>query len=186
VGLKYQPDLVVVTYVLNDPFLQNGAYRRVGNSFFAFQLAPWFERMRGGSSCSLFAPLHSSYTFDLVVRASFERLRPAVGALAPSRCSSRRCRSWSDSTTRRVWRSTTGSSTSPVSSGSRRSEWSMHSAGLDYRRFLKQDAPGDITHPNADGHARIARTLSGLIAPLALEVSASGEAARSPSHPDRE
>jgi len=185
VGLKYQPDLIVVTYVLNDPFLQNGAYRRVGNSFFAFQLAPWFERMRGGSSCSLFAPLHSSYTFDLVVRASFERLRllsersPFTVLVTPLPIVER----FDDATCLAQY-----DRVIDVARQQRFSTFRMVDAfaGLDYRRFLKQDAPGDITHPNADGHARIARTLSGLIAPLALEVSASGEAARSPSHPDRE
>jgi hypothetical protein len=37
-------------------------------------------------------------------------------------------------------------------------------SGLDHRRFLRADRRTDITHPNAEGHERIARSLVGPVA----------------------
>ena len=74
VGLAYQPDVVVVGYMLTAASLQNGGYRRLGDSFFLFRFLPWLSRATTGSVCSLFAPYHERYSFDLIVRNSFERL----------------------------------------------------------------------------------------------------------------
>jgi lysophospholipase L1-like esterase len=164
VGMKYQPDLVVLAYVLNDPFLQNGAYRRVGNSFFAFQAAPWFGLIRGASWCAMFAPLQSGYPFDLVVRASLERLRllserdrfPVLVVPLPivERFDDPACLAQYDKVIE-VARQQGFDAFRMVDAF----------AGLDYRRFLKADAKNDITHPNAMGHERIARRLAESIAP---------------------
>jgi hypothetical protein len=74
VGLRYEPDLVVVAYVLNDPFLQNGGYRRLGNSFFIFRVLPMFHKKVHGSQCRFLTPLYDRYAFNLAVREPLERL----------------------------------------------------------------------------------------------------------------
>ncbi|MEP7122574.1 MAG: hypothetical protein ABJE95_16750 [Byssovorax sp.] len=74
VGLRYEPDLVIVAYMLTSAAIQNGAYRRIGNSFFLFRFLPLVAVAKTGSLCSMFAPFHDSYTFDLIVRGSLERL----------------------------------------------------------------------------------------------------------------
>jgi len=74
VGLQYEPDVVVVGYMLTAASIQNGGYRRLGDSFFLFRFLPPYKRALTGSVCSLFAPYHERYSFDLIVRNSFERL----------------------------------------------------------------------------------------------------------------
>ncbi|MEO7332211.1 MAG: hypothetical protein ABI193_26785, partial [Minicystis sp.] len=74
VGLLYEPDVVVVAYMLSAASLQNGGYRRFGNSFFSFRFLPQIKRLETGSLCGIFVPFHESYSFDLVVRNSLERL----------------------------------------------------------------------------------------------------------------
>jgi GDSL-like lipase/acylhydrolase family protein len=162
VGLKYRPDVVVVAYVLNDPYLQNGAYRRFGNSYFAFRVAQAFGAL-SGRTCAMFAPLYGGYNFDLVVRASFERLRllserDGFGVLvAPLPImvpfDDTACTALYDQVI-------------DVARAQGFLTWRVVDAfrGLDHHRFLKPDRPSDITHPNADGHARIARGLAGPIA----------------------
>ena len=165
VGLKYQPDLIIVAYVLNDPFLQNGAFRRVGNSYFAFLVADTLGQIAGRHACSRFAPLHAGYTFELVVRASLERLRllvaplriPVLVATLPivENFADPECLAAYDK----------------VGAVARDQGFAFVRIvdafrGLDPAAFLKADARGDITHPNGDGHARIAGRLAEAAAPL--------------------
>jgi len=78
-GLDYDPDLVVVLYSLTNPFLQNGSYRRFGNSFFLFSLVRIMELYAGKilhrPNTHDFDALHAGYQYELVVANSFERLR---------------------------------------------------------------------------------------------------------------
>ena len=78
-ALDYAPDLVIVAYVLNDPFLQNGIYRRLGNSFFLFRMFNLWEYYLNGAfgnpSAFGIADLHHGYNYALVVTNSFERLK---------------------------------------------------------------------------------------------------------------
>jgi hypothetical protein len=77
VGLSYQPDLVVVSYQMTDPFRQNGGRDRVGNSRWLFRY--WFDAHRRlGSRCSLLEGLYGSaheYGFQLTVTTALERLK---------------------------------------------------------------------------------------------------------------
>ena len=166
-GLRYQPDLVVVAYVLNDPFLQNGGYRRVGNSFFAFRLVTFLPAALGRSSCGLFTGIHSGYGFDLVVRSSFERLRllsrlhgfrVAVATIPlVERFDDPDCLACYDKVLG-VAREQ-GFETLRLVDGFR---------GEDHRRFLKR---GDPTHPNAAGHERIARQMSDAVLAMSAKTA---------------
>jgi lysophospholipase L1-like esterase/energy-converting hydrogenase Eha subunit F len=164
-GRRYQPDLIVVAYVLNDPFLQNGGQRRVGNSFFAFRFAPLLELLTGGSTCSLFQELNAGYAFELVVRSSLERLRmiaerdgtrvlvaplPLVAPFDDPVCLAQydhvieAGRSQGFEATRLV----------------------DAFRGEPHERYLKAGEAYDVTHPNAEGHERIASRLASVIAPM--------------------
>lgn len=165
VGRRYEPDLIVVAYVLNDPFLQNGALRRVGNSYFAFRFASLFDLARGRSTCELFRKLDRSFAFELSVRAPLERLRliterdgtpvlvaplPLVAPFDDPVCGEQydhvieTARGEGFATTRVVD--------------------AFH--GEPWERYLKPGDRFDVTHPNGDGHERIARHLAGVIAQL--------------------
>jgi len=165
VGVQYEPDVVVLAYVLNDPFLQNGGYRRLGNSFFAFNLANVVPRE---SACPIFADLHAGYTFELVVRNSLGRLKllaqlhhfqvlvaplPVVQPFADASCMA-------------TYDKVVGISRELGFAADRVVD---AFAGEDHRRFLKPSDPHDITHPNAEGHERIARRLAELVTPLLAE-----------------
>lgn len=161
VGLRYQPDLVVVAYVLNDPFLQNGGSRQVGNSYFLFRLPFLASPLMDRGRCSLFTRLHQGYVFDLAVREPLETLRllserhgfRVVVATIPliERFEDPTCLSCYDTALAAAREQ--GFDTLRLVDGFR---------GEDYRRYLK---PGDPTHPNAEGHERIARQLAGFTAP---------------------
>ncbi len=165
VGRKYRPDLVVVAYVLNDPFLQNGAYRRMGNSYFTFTLGPLAQHLAGGSMCGLFAPMHQGYSFDLVVRQSLERLRLLAEAdgfrvlVAPlpivERFDDPICLGLYDQV-QSVARAQ-GFAVTRVADAFR---------GEDPRRYAKPNERFDVTHPNAAGHERIAQSLADAVLPL--------------------
>ena len=79
VGLKYEPDLVIVAYDLCNPFLQNGIYRRIGNSFFLFRciiplkyyLYDYFQY----PFFSMFKTIHSGYNYALAVKSPLETLQ---------------------------------------------------------------------------------------------------------------
>lgn len=163
VGQKYAPDVVVVAYVLNDPFLQNGGYRRFGNSFFLFRLAGAVAGVRG-DACDEFARLHDGYGFELVVRASLERLRllaqlhgfrvlvAPLPIVAP----------FDDPVCGRLYDKVIdvghaqGFETARLVDGFR---------GEDYRGYAKPNAKWDVTHPSAAAHAKIALQLADALAP---------------------
>ncbi len=165
VGLRYQPDLIVWTYVLNDPYLQNGGYRRMGNSFFVFQFAPLLLLATGGSFCDGFAYLHADYAFDLVVRNSLERGRliatrehvPVLFATLPivEDFANPVCMSLYDKAIAAA--KDQGFATTRVVDAF---------AGEDFHAYLKPGERFDVTHPNAAGHQRIAAHLAKAAAPL--------------------
>ena len=76
---SFKPDLVIIAYVLNDPFIQDGSYRRFGNSFFMFKVTMFVEYMifdiYQKPLADLFFGFHGRYSFDLIVKSSFERLK---------------------------------------------------------------------------------------------------------------
>ncbi|HVK68757.1 MAG TPA: SGNH/GDSL hydrolase family protein [Polyangium sp.] len=163
VGLRYEPDIVVLAYVLNDPFLQNGGYRRIGNSFFAFQLANVMYRRK----CPLFEEMHAGYTFDLVVRASLSRLRLLADKhhfqvlVAPLPL----VEPFDDPSCLAVYDKVVAAAREQGFSAGRVVDAFQ---GEDHRTFLKPQDALDITHPNAAGHDRMARRLADLVAPLVL------------------
>lgn len=165
VGRQYLPDVIVLAYVLNDPFLQSGARRRVGNSYFAFRFAPLADLAAGRSACELFRKLDRSYAFEIVVRNSLERLRliaerdatPVLVAPLPvvAPFDDPTCLAQYDhviETARGL-----GFETTRVVDAFR---------GEPFERYLKPGERFDVTHPNADGHERMARHLAAAVAPL--------------------
>ncbi len=165
VGLAYQPDLVVLAYVLNDPFIQDGSYRRMGNSFFLFRMAPLGRIVTGGSYCPLFETLHRGYAFDLVVRNSLTRLRLLAGlhkfrvlvATLPivERFDDPACLSIYDRVLG-IAREQGFAAVRVVDAF----------AGQDHNGFLKPDDRFDITHPNVSGHERMGRAIADAAAGL--------------------
>lgn len=159
VGLRYEPDFVVMAYMLTSATLQNGAYRRIGNSYYLFRFLPLLKSVASGSLCSLFEPFHDEYSFDLIVRNSFERLRllgqqhrfgtlvavlPVLGDFADPRCNriyDRVARTARES----------GLESIRVVDAFR---------GEPFERYTKPDARMDFAHPNVAGHERIAGVLN--------------------------
>jgi hypothetical protein len=159
VGLRYEPDLVIVAYMLTSAAIQNGAYRRIGNSFFLFRFLPLVAVAKTGSICSMFAPFHDTYTFDLIVRGSLERLdllrqihgfRVLVGVLPV-------VEEYGDPVCSRLYDKVLGVA---------------HDVGFESVRvadafqgepasfFAKPGERGDVAHPNAEGHRRIGDSLA--------------------------
>ncbi len=165
VGRKYRPDVIVLAYVLNDPFLQNGALRRIGNSFFAFRFAPIFDVATGRSTCAMFQKLDRSYAFELVVRNSLERLRliaerdrtPVLVAPLPvvAPFDDPTCLAQYD----HVIETARGQ-------GFEATRVVDAFRGEPFERYLKPGERFDVTHPNAEGHERIARHLADAVARL--------------------
>ncbi len=159
VGLAYEPDLVVLAYVLNDPFMQDGSYRRTGNSYFMFRVAPVGRLLTKGSFCPLFEQLHSGYGFELTVRHSLTRLRllsehhkfGVIIATLPivERFDDPTCIAMYDRVLG-IGREQGFSTVRVVDAF----------AGLNYKEFLKPHDPYDVTHPNIGGHERMAGALA--------------------------
>lgn len=159
VGAQYNPDVVVIAYVLNDPSLQDGSYRRIGNSFSLFTMVPFAHVLMGGSTCALFEDLHDGYGFDLVVRYSFERLRlhaeqagfHVLTAALPI------VESFDDPVCMRSYDKVL---TTAAQQGFATTRVVDAFAGKDFRDFLKKGNRFDITHPNREGHAIVASHLA--------------------------
>lgn len=165
VGLAYQPDLIIVAYVLNDPFIQNGAYRRLGNSFFVFKVAAALEMGRDRSMCPLMARLARGYQFELSVRDSLERLRlvtrplhlPVLVATLPI------VERFDDPVCLALYDQVGGVAREQGFASVRLVDGFT---GLDPERFLKPNDRSDRTHPNEDGHALVAAGLDAAAAKL--------------------
>ena len=159
VGLRYEPDLVIVAYMLTSAAIQNGAYRRIGNSFFLFRFLPLVAMAKTGSICSMFAPFHDTYTFDLIVRNSLERLEllrqihgfrvlvavlPVVEEYADPVCS-------------RLYDKVVGVARDVGFETVRVAEAFK---GEPAAYFAKPGERGDVCHPNSEGHRRIGDSLA--------------------------
>ncbi len=164
VGLKYHPDLVVLSYVLNDPFLQNGAYRRIGNSYFLFRLQALASVASAGSYCPAFQTFQKGYAFDLIVHNSLTRLRlladlhkfDVIVATLPivERFDDPVCLGLYD----RVL---------SIAKAQRFDTVRLVDAfrGKNYRDYLKPSDSHDITHPNKAGHEIMVTALAKVVAP---------------------
>ena len=163
VGLRYQPKVVVLAYVLNDPFLQNGGYRRIGNSFFAFRFAMLGSMLFGVRPCEVYDAMNDGYPFELVVRASLERLRrvAAVSRFSTIFATLPLLQPFDDASCLHAYDHAIGVAreqgfdTVRVVDGF---------AGEDFEAYLKPEERSDLTHPNASGHQRIAEQLAPAIA----------------------
>jgi hypothetical protein len=158
VAMAYDPDLVIVAYMLTSASLQDGSYRRIGNSFFTFRFLPLVGVAQSGSMCSVFAPLHESYSFELIVRNAFERLallreqhgfRTLVAVLPVlEEFDDPVCLSLYDHVVRAAAES--GHDTLRVVDAFE---------GEDFWDYVKPGRRMDLAHPNERGHARIASAL---------------------------
>lgn len=167
VGLRYEPDLVIVGYMLTSAAIQNGAYRRIGNSFFLFRFLPLVAKAKTGSICSMFAPFHDSYTFDLLVRSSLERLdllrqihgfRVLVAVLPV-------VEEPGDPVCARLYAKVAGVARDV---GFETVEVADAFKGEPASFFAKPGERGDVCHPNPEGHRRIgdfiAKAVRGMLA----------------------
>jgi len=159
VGLRYEPDFVLLAYMLTSATLQNGAYRRIGDSYYLFRFLPLLKSAASGSLCSLFVPFHDEYSFDLIVRNSFERLRllgqqhrfGTLVAVLPV------LENFTDPLCNRIY--------DRVASTARESGLESIRVvdafrGEPFERYAKPNARMDFAHPNVAGHQRIAGVLN--------------------------
>lgn len=162
VGLRYEPDLVIVAYMLTSASLQNGAYRRIGDSFFLFRFLPMVAVARTGSICGMFAPYHDSYTFDLIVRSSLERLdllrrlhgfRVLVAVLPV-------VAEPGDPVCGRLYDKVVGVAREV---GFETVRVADAFAGEPAARFAKPGERGDVAHPNSEGHRRIGDAIAAAV-----------------------
>ncbi len=159
VGLDYQPDLVVAAFMLTAATIQNGGYRRVGDSFFLFRFLPPMKVAMSGSICSMFAPLYERYTYDLVVRNSFERLAMlrrlhgfrALVAVLPV------VEEFDDPVCGRIYDQVVATARDAGLPALRVPDAFRGARAED---FAKPDGRWDVCHPNAAGHAKIAAAIA--------------------------
>ena len=167
VGLRYEPDLVLLAYVLNDPFLQNGGHRRMGNSYAAFMGMFFLEKALEGSLCPKFNSFNQGYAYALMVGAPLERLAllsrlhgfrtlvaalPVVEDFADEACMSAYDR--------------IGALAQAQSMPFLRVVDAFQ--GEDSDDYLKEGDSMDVTHPNAAGHLRMGNALADFVAPFVV------------------
>jgi hypothetical protein len=171
VGLDYEPDLVVVTYVLNDPFIQNGGRRRVGHSDVMVVALAGLMGLVAGDSCDLLKILHDGYGFDLMVRSQLERLSllskihgfEVVVAPLPFVSDS------FDNPSCDRYYELVHEITDSLGFGWLPVYAAFH--GKDPADY-KKPGPPDPTHPNAAGHALMAEVLASGLGPRLANVGA--------------
>ncbi len=165
VGLEYQPDLVVSAFMLTAATIQNGGYRRVGDSFFLFHFLPPVKSAMSGSICSMFAPFYERYSFDLVVRNSFERLallervhgfRTLVAVLPV-------VEEFDDPVCARVYDQIVATARGAGLPTVRVPDAFI---GTKASTYAKPDGRWDVCHPNAEGHAKIAKAIAAAVRKL--------------------
>ncbi len=164
VGLKYEPDLVLLAYMLSSASLQDGSARRFGNSYFLFRFLPLVAKARVGSLCGLYAPYHEGWAFEAVVQNSFERLGllskihgvPVQVAVLPvmERFDDPICVGLYDKVV-----------TSAAGAGLPVIRVPDAFAGRSHHEFEKPGQPMDACHPNGAGHRLIAETLAAGLLP---------------------
>jgi len=162
VGVQYQPDLVIVSYQLSDPFLQDGSGRRVGNSRFLFRFLLPINAIAQGSKCGVFAPLYGNYGYHVMVHNPLERLAllgrlhgfTAMVAVMPV------VEEFDDPTCVSLYDQVMATAAAVGLEGIRVPDAFLGKPAKDYR---KPEAPGDLAHPNVAGHTLIAETLAGRI-----------------------
>ncbi|MCB9520937.1 MAG: hypothetical protein H6700_06850 [Myxococcales bacterium] len=167
VGLRYEPDLVVVGFMLTSAVLQNGGHRRIGNSYFAFRFLPFVALAREGTMCALFEPFFERYSYDLIVRNSFERLRllselhhfRAVVAVLPI------VEKFDDPLCQNIYAQVARTA---EESGLPAIRVVDAFAGHAAAEFMKPRGRFDVAHPNPAGHALIARAIADGVRSLAL------------------
>lgn len=165
VGLRYQPDVVVIAFMMTSATLQNGGHRRIGNSYFAFRFLPMLAMAREGSICALFSPYFERYSFDLIVRNSFERLAllarqhrfaPLVAVLPV-------VERFDDPVCVGIYDQVAATATD---AGLPALRLAQAFVGQDPLSIAKPDERWDVCHPNAHGHAEIAKGLRDGLLPL--------------------
>lgn len=168
VGMQYEPDLVIDAFMLTSAAIQNGAYRRIGNSFFLFRFLPMLAVARTGSLCTMFAPFYDNYTYDLIVKNSFERLallrrihgfRAMVAALPI-------VEEFDDPVCRRLYDQVVDTARA---SGLETVRVADAFEGEPAIRFAKPDARYDVAHPNVDGHHRIGDAIAAAVRRMLAE-----------------
>jgi len=187
VGLRYQPDLVIVAHMLTSTILQDQSYRRIGNSFFLFRMMPLLSKLAGESECAMLKPMYDSYQFDLIVRSSYERLAllsklhgfKVLVAAFPNFVTpfdDPVCMSLYDQVLD-VARDQ-GFQTLRVVDEFR---------GESVKTYQKPNHPYDFSHPNPSGHEKLADALAKVIVPLVAQsqenVQHAGLLPQSPLHP---
>jgi hypothetical protein len=171
VGLQYEPDLVFVGFMVTAAGFQNGGHRRIGNSYFAFRFIPMLAVARGGSICSLFSDIYETYTFDLIVGNSLERLKllgelhgfetafaplPMLEELTHPACQALYTR---------------------ATDVARAAEYDIipvveRFEGRDFWDFVKEGSRWDFAHPNVAGHLLIGEAIAEDLGPWVREQTA--------------
>lgn len=159
---KFTPDLVLWAYVHNDPFTQDGSYRRIGHSFAAYQLQLGLAQLLGASVCQLLAPLYEARSFQSVVVASFERMALVLDSRkfnrrVPVRVAVLPLVTAFDDPDCATWSNKVRDAALSAGFGVRVLAKDFHTT--DAATWQKVGESGDVTHPNATGHAAIAAAL---------------------------
>ena len=165
VGLRYQPDVVVIAFMLTSATIQNGGHRRIGNSYFAFRFLPMLAMAQQGSICALFSPYFERYTFDLIVRNSFERfaMLAKMHRFAPLVAVLPVVERFDDPVCVGIYSQVAAAAEQSGLPALRLAEGFI---GQAPETIAKPDERWDVCHPNAIGHQKIAEGLRIGLLPL--------------------